>query len=422
MGGKHGLIRLCLALCLWSGGVLARDAAFVEPGTLSSKGGTAEGLIADPKTFDAGESSVGVARRVSMFFVNTGGAPITISEVTTTGDGNVAVQHEDSDCKANGKLAAFSRCSISLSVTAISSGAWSVEVLAMHDGPGRIARAVVSGRAAADAKSVTRGEGLNLSSRDMKPIDFGDVDTAGAAAVRTALMVNDSPDILTIKAIDLIAVDSGLELLTTGCAVDQELKPDSSCPLTLKWHPTGKGSIATDLIMRHSGKVGFTVIPVRGRAIGDDRSLLAGTMNNESMAGNGKKTAVPSPLSAQDVEMVTGKLPATVSEPVAPTRASAKSESDSKLYLIGMVGRRAILQRDGITKTLAVGEEIELAGATVQLLALAEREARVSLNGQSRMLKLGSSGYHPVAPNKTKTDGMAASSAISIGTQSSSGK
>lgn len=427
---------LCCGLLVLPLTAFARDAAFVEPGTFAGKGGGTDALIADPKSFEAGESTVGIMRRVSLFFVNTGSQPLTLAELTATGDGNVKVETENSDCGAQSKVSGYSRCTVSLAITPTSPGAWSVEILVKHDGIGRIARALVTGRAVNDAKSATRAEGLNLSSRDMKPIDFGEVDLAGAPAVRTALMVNDSPETITIQAIDLIAVDQGLERLTTGCEVDAELKPDASCPITLKWQPRERGNIATDLIMRHTGKIGFTVIPVRGKGIGEgggDGGMTAhGTLPTpERNAGaiGGAKGQKPLPVpptpSADEVESITGKLPSTVvgesnEQPVTRTRAT----SGDKLFLIGMVGTRAILQHGGVTRSVAVGDEVELGSMTVKLLALAERKARVLVNGTQRLVALGPSDYRPSASSSGKVgkdDGSKLPIPSSI-SQSSSGK
>ena len=424
-------IVLCFALLLLSPQGQARDAAFVEPGTFAGKGGGTDALIADPKSFEAGESTVGIMRRISLFFVNTGSVPLTLADLAATGDGNVKVETENSDCAAQSKVAGFSRCSVSLAITPTSAGAWSVEILVKHDGIGRVARALVTGRAVNDAKSATRAEGLNLSSRDMKPIDFGEVDLAGAPAVRTALMVNDSPETITISAIDLIAVDHGLERLTTGCEVDQELKPDASCPITLKWQPRERGNIATDLIMRHTGKIGFTVIPVRGKGVGSDDGAGLMAQSTPSLSQHSGQAGVPRPLpapptpSADEVETITGKLPSTVTgdayeKPVTTMRAS----SGEKIYLIGLVGRRAILQHNGVTRSVTVGEEIEFGSLSVKLLALAERKAQILANGRQRVVTLGPSDYRPSSSSSSKNskdDGSKLPVPSSI-SQSSSGK
>lgn len=88
---------------------------------------------------------------------------VTLAELTATGDGNVKVEIENSDCAVQSKVAGFSRCTVALAITPTSAGAWSVEILVKHDGLGRIARALVTGRAINDTKSAARAEGLNLS-------------------------------------------------------------------------------------------------------------------------------------------------------------------------------------------------------------------------------------------------------------------
>ncbi|MBP7253106.1 MAG: hypothetical protein KBA75_06445 [Alphaproteobacteria bacterium] len=424
-------IALCLTLLLLPQVGFARDAAFVEPGTFAGKGASADALVADPKTFEAGESTVGIMRRVSLFFVNTGNMGVTLAELTATGDGNVKVEIENSDCAVQSKVAGFSRCTVALAITPTSAGAWSVEILVKHDGLGRIARALVTGRAINDTKSAARAEGLNLSSRDMKPIDFGDVDLSGAPAVRTALMVNDSPETISIKAIDLIAVDKGLERLTTGCEVDQELKPDASCPITLKWQPQEQGNIATDLIMRHTGKIGFTVIPVRGKGIGDGgNDVLTGASSaiprNSTNNGGHKVLPAPPMPSADEVENITGKLPPMVvgETDEKPITTKARGSNSDKLFLIGLVGTRAILQHGGVTKSIMVGEDVEFGSMSVKLLALAERKARVLVNGQQRVVQLGASDYRPASSSSSKNgkdDGSKLPIPSSI-SQSSSGK
>ena len=409
---------VCLLLFLAPASA-ARDAAFMEPGTASGKANSSEALVADPKIFEAGESTVGISRRVSLFFVNATSVPLTLDDVAVTGDGNVTVQREAGDCQAGSKITGASRCTVALNVTPTSAGAWSVEILVRHDGVGRIGRALVKGKAIADAKSATRGEGLNLSNSDMKPLDFGEVELGGVPAVRTVLMVNDSPEPLTIKAIDLIMVDEQLERLLAGCATDQELKPDASCPITLKWKPQAKGTIATDLIIRHTGKTGFTVIPVRGRVSGEKDSVMPMSEAMPVPDTTHKPIVPPSP---SELELVAGNLPVAVQ---SESRPPVIPRVDDKLFLIGVVGQRAILQREGTTRSVEVGKTVEMAGVAVRLLSLTDREARVLADGRHRSLRLGASGYRPAvgqSVNKTTENLEEFPSELSSNSQSSSGK
>lgn len=412
-----------LAALAWSIQASAREAAFVEPGTATAKGGADEILTADPRQFEAGESTVGIARRVTMFFTNTGGEPLTISDVNAVGDGNVVVQLTGDDCKQNSKLAAAGRCSVTVSITPTSAGPWSVELLALHDGPGRIARGMIGGRAVNDAKASGRGEGLSIGGKEANPVDFGDVDIASDAAVRTALMVNDSPNGITIKSIDLVAVDKGLEKREQGCAVDQLLKSGESCPITLRWQPDAKGAIATDLIVHHTGKIGFTVIPVRGHARDDsipDQHMQAGlppVTRNERP----DKSDVPPPPSAADIASAAATiLPESVRQ--ASLDDLGRKDGDDKIHFIGLVGDRAIVQRRGQTKVLAAGDTADFDGVEVELVAVKPKSAAIKINGKAKELALKASGYRPLPSVKKDQADPVRNAGVSSNLQSSAGK
>lgn len=422
---SRSLILAIIAMAI-AGSVQARNASFVEPGSGASKVTGSEILTADPKQYDAGESVVGVARRVTLFFANTGGPPVVISEVNAVGDGNVVVQLDGEDCKKNGKLASAGRCSVTLAVTPTSAGPWSAEILAIHDGPGRIARAMVSGKAVNDAKTAARGDGLNINNKESRPVDFGDVDVTTDIAVRTALMINDSPNDIKLLSIDLVVEDKGLEKLKDGCEIDQVLKPGESCPITLRWQPPGKGSIATDLIVRHTGKIGFTVIPIRGHAVG--RAAESETAETGAQPDMGRLAKLPvagaALPSAEEIEAVATKLP-----PVTPLKQESQPKEepraetgDSSVYFIGQVGNRAILQRRGLTKVVALEGEAEFDGTVVHLVSVNGRNAKIRVNGALKEIQLQSSGYRPLPSVKQEQKPPQNIAATSSNSQSSSGK
>ena len=218
--------------------ITARDAAFMEPAT-GSGGASDEAVKVEPKSeIDIGETNVNMARRTTLFFVNASNMPVQVEKVRrVNSDASVSAEIANDDCSKQGSIAAQSRCSVELSVTPTSPGAWSVEVLMTHNGAGRIARAKVSGKTSGTVASGDRKEtGLDMSAKEVTPVNFGDLDVNGKA-VRSALMVNDSPDSITLYSIDVIEADNGLELLDQGCAVDMELKPGETCPVTLVWAP-----------------------------------------------------------------------------------------------------------------------------------------------------------------------------------------
>ena len=80
------------------------------------------------------------------------------------------------------------------------------------------------------ASSENKNTGLSVNAKDTKPVDFGDVTIGDGKIVRSTLMINDSPDPITIYSIDVIEADNGLQRLDQGCAVDMELAPGSFVP------------------------------------------------------------------------------------------------------------------------------------------------------------------------------------------------
>ena len=250
-------------------GAWARDAAFIDPG-LSAAGANDGAIKVEPKdTIDVGETVLNVAKRTTLFFVNQTNQPVMVEKFAVNGDGNVTTEVTADDCSKQTSIGPLSRCSVEISVTPTSAGPWGVDALMTHNGAGRIAQAKLTGKTTGSTAANEKKEtGLALSTKEVSPVNFGDVEVGSGKAVRSALMVNDSTEPITILSIDVIEADNGLQRLEQGCAVDMELKPGESCPVTLVWTPNDPGQISTDLIIRHSGRLGFAVIPIRGNAKG----------------------------------------------------------------------------------------------------------------------------------------------------------
>ena len=371
-----------LGLLLLTVPAQARDAAFLDP----NGGGNEEAVKVDPKPdIDVGETVLGVAKRTSIFFVNQTNLPIKIEKVAIDNDANVAAEATANDCTKQGIIAPLSRCSVEISATPSSPGPWSIDVLMTHNGAGRITRAKLTGKTSG-ATTENKSTGLSVNSKDVKPVDFGDVEVGDGKIVRSTLMVNDSAEPITIYSIDVIEADNGLQKLDQGCAPDMELPPGASCPVTLLWVPKNSGPISTDLIIRHSGKMGFAVIPIRGAAKGGTASASSGP----SDAGGGKHS-VPTPPSAQELEKEMAGKVAPVSEGAlsASVTGSGGSGGDGSLHLIGTVGERAlILKPNGETVIMGVGNEFEAGDKTVKVLAINARSVDVNYEGKKKTLNL----------------------------------
>jgi len=172
-----------------------------------------------------------------------------------------------------------------------------------------------------------------------------------------------------------------------------EIEPGSSCPVTLLWTPNNEGLISTDLIIRHSGKLGFAVIPIRGIAEGISETASTQSTganrssSNSASSNNGKKDIVPLPPSAHELEKaMEGRL-----APVSSSSLESKSSSysDCKLHLIGTVGDRALIYRsDRQTEILGTGDTFDACGKEAKLSYVGSKFAEYQVDGQSKKMLL----------------------------------
>ncbi|MGE3623009.1 MAG: choice-of-anchor D domain-containing protein [Bdellovibrionales bacterium] len=409
----------------------ARDAAFMGPGSVGSASND-EAVKVEPKSdIDLGEMSINIARRTTLFFVNQSSAPVQVEKVAVNSDANVIADIASNDCTKQGTIAPQSRCSVEVSVTSSSSGTWTAEVLLTHNGAGRITRAKISGKTTGGSSNAEKKDmGLALNSKEVNPVNFGDVNV-GEKAVRSALMVNDSPDTITIYSIDVIEAGNGLQLLEQGCTVDMELKPGESCPVTLLWAPSEAGQVSTDLIIRHSGRQGFAVVPVRGKTK-TEATASSSRQSETPMPDKGavKSTAaVPTPdeLAAAAAKM----SPIAAESLIPPPSAAPKPVAPSGVWrLIGTVGNKALLLTpDSETKIVGAGESVDMGGdQTVKVSGVTAKSVELIIDGKKKELTLGSSPELVVRANaakasKPKTDKSGSSksggtSASSSGTSS----
>lgn len=388
-----------------SGPAWARNAAFINPGSVGIGGPNDEAVKVEPKSeIDIGETPVNVTKRTTIFFVNKTNEPVKIEKVTYGSDTIITAEEVSNDCTKQGEIAPASRCTVEVSVTPTGIGSWNVDVLMTHAGAGRIARAKLSGKTSSVGSSDPKSTGLSISSKEVKPVDFGVVNIGSGKIVRSAVMVNDSPDAITLQSIDVIEANNGLQKLEQGCAVNTELAPGASCPVTLVWEPTDTSPISTDLIIRHTGKLGFSVIPVRGLVKAEGGGGSGGVSGNDysssGKSGGKSKNFVPLPPSAHDLEKaVEGKI-----EPVSgaalgaggsPSLTPKAMSSDGKLNLIGTSGSRAILLLpNGETALAQTGERVNTKGyGSVKVVAVRANSVDLIVDGKKKTLQLEASPW-----------------------------
>jgi len=367
--------------------VSARDAAFIDPGTAVGSVNSGDAVKVEPKSeIDIGDSTLSVARRTTLFFVNQTTAVIKIEKIALNSDSNVSAEIVNDDCSKQETLAPSNRCSLEIQLTPTAPGTWSAEVLMTHNGAGRLTRAKISGKTAGSTSADKKDMGLFLSTKEVKPIDFGEVNVGEGKVVRSALMVNDSLAPITRFSIDVIEADNGLQRLDQGCAVDMELKPGESCPVTLVWAPTDASHVSTDLIIRHSGQLGFAVIPIRG--VAKSTGSEGGSTKNQNVSDKDldksiARNAPPPP----DLGKVVSSIPAVS----ASALATAGTAVTGSLHLIGTVGNRALLYKpDGTTAVVQVGDNADYDVHTVKVIAVAAKDVELVVDGKTKKLTLES--------------------------------
>lgn len=400
MPGRLFQSGLCLTVALMFlaslNGALARDASFADPGSAMGHNVMNEdAVVVEPKgDVNTGESVVNVARRTTVYFVNKTNVPVEVISLTTNDDGNVKSSIVSDDCSREQKIGPGSRCAVVIETVPSNAGMWTTEVLMTHKGAGRIARVKVIGKASGQFSTEKRDTGFALSTKEVKPIDFDKVEINGAKVARTALMVNDSPETITLLSIDVIAAENGLERLEQGCVVDMELAPGESCPVTLVWKPSIKGLISTDLIIRHSGRLGFAVIPVRGEAV-EPKDSSGPKDAKASGKDDGTARTGKLPTAAEEVEKAAAnKIPPLTTDQLSLAAATASLPSTAvasgQFRLIGTVGNRAVLLKpDGTTTIVGIGEEIDYGdGKKAKLTDVSAKAAEIFVDGKKKQLIL----------------------------------
>jgi hypothetical protein len=396
--------RFFLGLCLLAAGTLfmpfpgaqARDAAFADPGSTSMGNAVAEdAVVVEPKgDISTGESVVNIARRATVYFTNKTNSAVEVLNVTTNDDGNVKSNIVSDDCSSEHRIGPGSRCSVVIETVPSNAGGWTTEVLLTHKGAGRIARVKVTGKASGQFSTEKRDTGFALSTKEIKPIDFSKVEVNTAKVVRTALMINDSPETITLLSIDVIAAENGLERLDQGCVIDMELAPGESCPVTLVWKPSAKGLISTDLIIRHSGRLGFAVIPIRGEAADPTGTATAAKDTKAQGKDNGNSGGGKTPTAAEEIEKAAAnKIPPLTSDlfPLPATSAAVTAVVPSGQFrLIGTVGNRAVLLKpDGTTTVVGLDETIAYGeGKVAKITNISAKSAEIFMEGKKKQLIL----------------------------------
>lgn len=301
--------------------------------------------------------------------------------------------------------------------------------------------------------------------KEIKPINFGTA-LVGEKIIRATMLVNDSAEPIVIRSIEMIEADNGLQRLSQGCVIGKPIPQGTSCPVILQWEPKKAGTLSTDLVIHHSGKVGFTVIAVRGEA--KEKAVPPAPAAPAVSQAPAQKEAVPAPAPAatpapaqleitapaaapavappseplKEIAVPAQQPSAPVAQPEAkkepipapapqpeakkPVAAPApalprklefhkKEEPKTKktvvepgidgVLLIGTVGDRAIFRMpEGDTAVIPVGGTLQTKAGGAKLVAVAPYAAEFVVKGQERtvLLKGADVSADPPKPAKQK--------------------
>ncbi len=302
-----------------------------------------------------------------------------------------------------------------------------------------------------EIKAAPPQEILKAPPKEIKPISFGAAQL-GDRVARATMLVNDSGEPITIRSIEMIEADNGLQRLDQGCTIGKPIPPGGSCPVILQWEPKKAGALSTDLVIHHSGRVGFTVIAVRGEAKERPPEAVTPPALVVAPAAAPAPAAPPAPVPAATPapppapaaaqapapapappqaaapaqpqlvqrEIVVSTAPDTPppapkemkKEPVAPLPAplvrkeeprkeeprkatppkSKKSAAAAPIdiRLVGTVGDRAavFMSPEGDTCVIPVGGTVQLKQGAAKLAAVTPYAAELVVNGQERVLHL----------------------------------
>lgn len=257
---------------------IARSTAFDDPGAHSAGSAAGSGLEPVKAEVDGGEISVGATSQVVLLFRNTLSQSIEVGSVTLYPSSTVTATVVMNDC-AKEPLAPGAECPVAVSVNALQTGAWRIELLVRHSGRSRVVTATLRGTVAVGTDS-----GQQLSS-DLQPIpdkiDFGTLETAKLLA-RSIVMRNVTSKEINIKSVSIQASNNAEYNLETNC---EKLQTGQACLISLSWAPVQKGQSEGFIVLQHDGPTGVTSIPLTGKF--DPATAEKAPMFPEATPGHG---------------------------------------------------------------------------------------------------------------------------------------
>ncbi|MCD8497637.1 MAG: choice-of-anchor D domain-containing protein [Alphaproteobacteria bacterium] len=255
-----------LAFCMlfaWGAAAQMGPAALSDPGSRQgATGAVGDGLIAIEPSVDGGAIPIGATAQVVVRFRNDGAQPVETGTIRLYPSSTVSATVSLDQCKEM-PLTTGAECAIALSVKALQSGPWRVEMLMSHNGRTRLVTATLSGTVEAAA------EGTDTLRSDVEAIpdavDFGSLN-ASQTLVQPVILRN-----ITSIGIDVtdIYIDASAQ---TGYSMQTEckrLEPGQACIATISWSPKLKGPATGVLVVKHSGPTALSSVIIKGEYVPD---------------------------------------------------------------------------------------------------------------------------------------------------------
>lgn len=251
-----------LALCVVfaaQGAFAQGPAALSDPGARQGAGGTAvgEGLVPVEPSVDGGAIPIGATAQVVVRFRNEGAQPVETGTIRLYPSSTVSATVSLDQCK-EAPMATGAECAVALSVKALQSGPWRVEMLMSHNGRTRLVTATISGTVEAAA------EGANTLRSDIEAIpeaiDFGSL-KASQTLVQPVILRNITSIGIDVEDIYVDASEQSGYRLDTECF---RLEPGQACIATISWSPKLKGPSTGVLVVKHTGPTALSSVIIKG--------------------------------------------------------------------------------------------------------------------------------------------------------------
>ncbi|HRQ61966.1 MAG TPA: hypothetical protein PLO23_10745, partial [Alphaproteobacteria bacterium] len=251
------VLSLCVVFAA-QGAFAQGPAALSDPGARQgSSGAVGEGLVAVEPSVDGGAIPIGATAQVVVRFRNEGAQPVETGTIRLYPSSTVSATVSLDQCK-EAPMGTGAECAVALSVKALQSGPWRVEMLMSHNGRTRLVTATISGIVEAAA------EGTNTLRSDIEAIpeavDFGAL-KASQTLVQPVILRNITSIGIDVDDIYVDASEQSGYRLDTECS---RLEPGQACIATISWSPKLKGPSTGVLVVKHTGPTALSSVIIKG--------------------------------------------------------------------------------------------------------------------------------------------------------------